>query len=171
MHCLWVCVCVRVQPMSMTVMVDYIDHLLKQWSAADESTTTLLLTRQLWFVLVVNPDAYEWNANQMNHASAMARKNRRPGCAHHDDRLGVDLNRNYDIAFTVDNIGSNPSPCAEVQCQYSTVLYSLQHRVQTNPCPPNSCPPFALGFAAAAAGLSRPFPLFRARDGGHQVLD
>lgn len=156
--------------MSMTVMVDYIDHLLKQWSAADESTTTLLLTRQLWFVLVVNPDAYEWNANQMNHASAMARKNRRPGCAHHDDRLGVDLNRNYDIAFTVDNIGSNPSPCAEVQCQYSTVLYSTVYK----PTPPLRTRVHVLAFAAAAAaaaGLSRPFALFRARDGGHQVLD
>lgn len=34
-------------------------------------------------------------------------------CSKSDEDVGVDLNRNYDFAFGVDNTGSSPDPCAE----------------------------------------------------------
>lgn len=45
----------------------------------------------------------------------MERKNRRPGCASHGDRMGVDLNRNYDYNFAFDKKGSSTNACGEVR--------------------------------------------------------
>lgn len=74
----------------------------------------LLLSRQLWFILVVNPDGYARNEQQRmwTHHATGQRKNTRAGCATTLD-TGVDLNRNYDVCFDHDNIGSNQDVCAE----------------------------------------------------------
>ena len=45
------------------------------------------------------------------------RKNMKPDetkkCTNSDEDVGVDLNRNYDWAFALDNLGSSGNPCAE----------------------------------------------------------
>lgn len=100
------------EPMSMTVAAYFVDKLLSEAKDGNEEYTTLLHTRQLWFVPVVNPDGYEYNHKKHPSGGGMARKNRRPGCGSGVNR-GVDLNRNYDFAWDVDDQGSNPSKCAE----------------------------------------------------------
>ncbi|TYZ57514.1 hypothetical protein PybrP1_004256 [[Pythium] brassicae (nom. inval.)] len=75
----------------------------------------LLFSRQLWFVLVVNPDGYARNEAQQvweRRDSAGQRKNAQPGCATELDN-GVDLNRNYDVCFARDSVGSSTDVCAE----------------------------------------------------------
>lgn len=91
-----------------------IDLLVADYVNGDMDMVHLLLSRQLWFILVVNPDGYAtneqyrmWELNQSGQ-----RKNARTGCANLMD-TGVDLNRNYDVCFDHDDIGSNPAICAE----------------------------------------------------------
>lgn len=75
----------------------------------------LLSSRQLWFVLVVNPDGYARNEEQRmweRSAEVGQRKNTQPGCAKEIEN-GVDLNRNYDVCFSHDNVGSSTQVCAE----------------------------------------------------------
>lgn len=100
--------------MSMTAAAYFVNKLLAQAEAGHEAYTTLLHTRQIWFVPVVNPDSYEYNRQRHPNGRGMGRKNRHPGCGSGDD-TGVDLNRNYDFMWSVDNTGSNPSKCAEVR--------------------------------------------------------
>ena len=99
----------------MTVAAHFIDKVLTGAAAGKEEYTTLLATRQLWFVPVVNPDAYEYNRVHHPRGGGMARKNRRPGGCRDGDTDGVDLNRNYDFMWDVDNKGSSSSHCVEVR--------------------------------------------------------
>lgn len=95
-------------------LVYTIDILVADFLNGDLDAIHLLSSRQLWFILVVNPDGYARNEKQQvwKHGEIGQRKNTRPGCSNSLD-TGVDLNRNYDVCFAVDNIGSNPDVCAE----------------------------------------------------------
>lgn len=105
------------EPMSTEVLIFWLDAMLAEVEEKGDrsSAATLLATRQVWMLLVVNPDAYEANRRSDPSGGGWARKNRRTagGCSHTDDRLGVDLNRNYDFMFDVDVEGSDPEPCEE----------------------------------------------------------
>ena len=81
--------------------------------AGNEAYTTLLHTRQIWFVPVVNPDSYEYNRQRHPNGRGMGRKNRHPGCGSGDD-TGVDLNRNYPYGFG--EKGSNGQASRAASC-------------------------------------------------------
>jgi len=83
----------------------------------DPHIISLLYSRQLWFVLVVNPDGYYYNEQHIKNAKVGydgQRKNRQKSTCNDDKLLGVDLNRNYDVCFNEDDIGSSNYPCQEV---------------------------------------------------------
>jgi hypothetical protein len=73
----------------------------------------IVRTRRVWFAPCINPDAYVYNLAHRGQQD-LARKNRKQGgCSNPYDAIGVDLNRNYDFAFNIDNEGSSTVPCAE----------------------------------------------------------
>jgi hypothetical protein len=78
------------------------------------SITSLVNTRELWFVPIVNPDGFvytqehEWGTVDPN---SMWRKNFRDNG---DGTFGVDLNRNYGFDWGYDNQGSSPQTSSEV---------------------------------------------------------
>ncbi|WP_380166881.1 M14 family zinc carboxypeptidase [Jannaschia sp. R86511] len=78
----------------------------------DRQITTLLNTRELWFVPVANPDGYDFT---FEPGQRLWRKNLRDnngdGVITPGD--GVDLNRNYDYKWGYDNEGSSPNPASE----------------------------------------------------------
>lgn len=66
-------------------------------------------------MLVVNPDGYARNEEQQiweRSDTVGQRKNTQPGCNTEIDN-GVDLNRNYDVCFAHDSVGSSTDICAE----------------------------------------------------------
>jgi len=76
-------------------------------------TIAIMRTRRVWFAPCINPDAYIYNLAHRGQQD-LARKNRKQGgCTSPYDAIGVDLNRNYDFAFNLDNEGSSTLPCAE----------------------------------------------------------
>ncbi|KAF0689977.1 Aste57867_18621 [Aphanomyces stellatus] len=107
------------EPMSMMNLVFFVDHLVLGLVHEDAAITQLLFSRQLWFVLVVNPDGYAYNQATLADDAAPdktfsgQRKNRNPVMCHSEADMGVDLNRNYDVCFTQDEAGSSPNACAE----------------------------------------------------------
>lgn len=68
---------------------------------------TLLASRDVWVIPVVNPDGYQHSFT----TTRLWRKNRRPNA---DGSFGVDLNRNHATFFALDDLGSSPSPASEV---------------------------------------------------------
>ncbi len=74
--------------------------------------TKLVNTRELWFILVANPDGYDFTFEPANR---LWRKNRReingiPGTQAGD---GVDPNRNFATRWNYDDEGSNTEPSSE----------------------------------------------------------
>ncbi|UCG60427.1 MAG: hypothetical protein JSV52_08810 [Candidatus Zixiibacteriota bacterium] len=61
--------------------------------------------REIWFVMVVNPDGYYYNELIAPDGGGMWRKNRRDNL---DGTFGVDLNRNFGYMWGYDNVGSTP---------------------------------------------------------------
>jgi len=108
----------------------YIDR----WRANDKAVKQLLKNVELWFVLVHNPDGYQYTFD----AERLWRKNLRDnddnGIITTND--GVDPNRNYDEHWNYDNEGSSslfpsetyrgPAPASEPETQ---ALVSLFDRV------------------------------------------
>ncbi|ETV95473.1 hypothetical protein, variant 1 [Aphanomyces invadans] len=105
------------EPMSMMNLVFFIDHLILGLRGHDPSITALLWSRQLWFVLVVNPDGYAYNEANMpkdpDETFSGQRKNRHKSTCSETADVGVDLNRNYDVCFSQDAVGSSDEACAE----------------------------------------------------------
>ncbi|MDH4035628.1 MAG: M14 family zinc carboxypeptidase, partial [candidate division Zixibacteria bacterium] len=72
--------------------------------------TELIDTREMWFVMCVNPDGYYHNEVIAPGGGGMWRKNRRLNA---DSTYGVDLNRNYGYAWGYDDQGSSPVGSSE----------------------------------------------------------
>jgi hypothetical protein len=104
------------EPISMMNLVYTIDFLVNGMRNGMMEVLELLLSRQLWFVLVVNPDGYAINEKlktwENYDLEAGQRKNARPGCEKQSN-IGVDLNRNYDFCFNEDSVGSSKDTCAD----------------------------------------------------------
>ncbi|RQM23788.1 hypothetical protein B5M09_006239 [Aphanomyces astaci] len=117
----------------------FIDHLVLGLRGHHPAITSLLWSRQLWFILVVNPDGYAYNEAHMplhpDQSFAGQRKNRHPSTCGKAPDTGVDLNRNYDVCFSEDDVGSSDDVCGELFLDW-----------------------------IACIGLSRPRGIFRARD-------
>jgi len=81
----------------------------------DERATFLIDERQIWFIPCVNPDGVAWNERYHRNGGGMQRKNRHPNEDLEDDdnRLGVDLNRNFGYEWGYDNTGSSPDPTSQ----------------------------------------------------------
>ena len=74
---------------------------------SDASATFLVDNRRMFFVPVLNPDGYEFNRQTNPAGGGLWRKNRRDNGG---GTMGVDLNRNYDYLWGLDNTGSSPDP-------------------------------------------------------------
>ncbi|HEU4723814.1 MAG TPA: M14 family zinc carboxypeptidase [Candidatus Eisenbacteria bacterium] len=78
----------------------------------DPLLTTLVDSREIWIVPIVNPDGHVYVANNSGGQSDnWWRKNRRPNG---DGSVGVDLNRNYGYKWGWDDLGSSPTPASDV---------------------------------------------------------
>lgn len=87
-------------------------HTFLEGYGVDDEITRLVDTRELWFVLVANPDGYELSFTEGNR---LWRKNVRDNDG--DGRItgadGVDLNRNFPAHWGYDDDGSSPNPRSE----------------------------------------------------------
>jgi hypothetical protein len=91
------------------VLFHFMDHLTQHYGI-DPEVTGLVDTRELWFILIVNPDGYYHNEIMEPDGGGMWRKNRRDNG---DGTYGVDLNRNFGYKWGYDDIGSSPDPADE----------------------------------------------------------
>lgn len=88
------------------VLLNFIEHLGDNYGI-DPEITDLVDNREIWIVLVVNPDGYAYNDSETPGGGGMWRKNRRDNG---DGSFGVDLNRNFGHMWGYDDIGSSPVP-------------------------------------------------------------
>ncbi|MDQ4051188.1 MAG: zinc carboxypeptidase, partial [Actinomycetota bacterium] len=89
------------------LMYYYIDR----WKARDTAARNLLATTELWFVLVANPDGYQYTFD----AERLWRKNLRDNNGDGEITVGdgVDPNRNFPNHWGYDNEGSSPIESSE----------------------------------------------------------
>jgi len=105
------------EPGGMQTLFWFIDDLLSRYGT-DPWATYLIDKRRLYIVPLVNPDGYKVNENTyfMYGSFGMWRKNTRDNNANaaFDSTVdGVDINRNYGVAWGYDNIGSSGKSSAE----------------------------------------------------------
>jgi hypothetical protein len=91
------------------IILAIMNHLTQNYGV-DPEVTNLVDNREIWFVLVVNPDGYAYNDLNNPGGGGMWRKNRRDNG---DGSYGVDLNRNYGYMWGYDDIGSSPNTATE----------------------------------------------------------
>ena len=91
------------------ILFYFMDYLTQNYGS-DPDVTDLVNGRELWFVIVINPDGYYRNEVIAPNGGGMWRKNRR---INGDGTFGVDLNRNFGYAWGFDNYGSSPLPSSE----------------------------------------------------------
>ena len=96
------------EPIGMMVLLHTMWQLAQRYGV-DPEVTYLLDNRDLWFVPIVNPDGYEANRRMRPSGGGVRRKNMRDVVTDGDDR-GVNLARNWDSHWGIDNIGSSPNP-------------------------------------------------------------
>ena len=87
----------------------FMDHLTDLYDT-DQDVQDIVNNRELWFILVCNPDGYYHNEVIAPYGGGMWRKNRRDNG---DGTFGVDLNRNFGYRWGYDNYGSSPSSYSE----------------------------------------------------------
>ena len=92
------------EPLSMQQMIYYMWYLLENYQT-DSLVKNLVNSREQYFVPCVNPDGYLYNELTDPTGGGLWRKNRRDNL---DGTFGVDINRNYDLDWGLDNIGSSP---------------------------------------------------------------
>ncbi len=88
------------------ILLYFMNHLTQQYGI-DPEATDLVNNREMWFVLVNNPDGYYYNEVIAPGGGGMWRKNRRNNG---DGSFGVDLNRNFGYMWGYDDEGSSPIP-------------------------------------------------------------
>ena len=103
------------EPLGMMACIHYAATVASAWRSGKADAVALLNHRTLHFVPAVNPDGYAANLAVWGHPlrDLMRRKNRRRACNSGDSDTGIDINRNFDFYFSVDDLGSSPSPCAD----------------------------------------------------------
>jgi hypothetical protein len=79
---------------------------ISKWKSGDAAVTSLLKTTELWFVLVANPDGYQYTFDHERLWRKNLRDNNGDGQTTVGD--GVDPNRNYPNHWGYDNEGSSP---------------------------------------------------------------
>ncbi|MFI6095706.1 M14 family zinc carboxypeptidase [Lentzea sp. NPDC051213] len=88
-----------------------LNHVVNRFKANDPEMKNLLKDTELWFVLVANPDGYEYTFD----AERLWRKNLRDNDGNGQVNLGdgVDPNRNFDEHFNYDNEGSSSATASD----------------------------------------------------------
>lgn len=86
------------------VLLYFMDWLTNGYGINPDATD-IVDNREIWFILVTNPDGYYHNEVIAPGGGGMWRKNRRDNG---DGTFGVDLNRNYADHWGYDDIGSSP---------------------------------------------------------------
>ncbi len=100
------------EPIGLMQLLAFVEDIAAGWGRNDPTTISLLSSRELWFVPVVNPDGYYYNQVTAPGGGGLWRKNKRDNDG---DGIfsrgadGVDLNRNYGYHWGEDDIGSSPS--------------------------------------------------------------
>ncbi|UCG60426.1 MAG: immune inhibitor A [Candidatus Zixiibacteriota bacterium] len=92
------------EPLTVESLLHFMDHLTDNYGVLPE-VTEIVDNREVWFVLVVNPDGYYYNELTDPEGGGIWRKNRRDNL---DGTYGVDLNRNFDYMWGYDDEGSSP---------------------------------------------------------------
>lgn len=85
------------EPLSMMSTLFYIEWLLENYDNPNTIAKYLVDNRQMHFVLVVNPDGYEFNKSQAPNGGGGWRKNRKR--VDNNECIGVDLNRNFNAQY------------------------------------------------------------------------
>ena len=86
-------------------------HFIDGWRAKDKEIRDLLKRTELWFVVVANPDGYQYTFDH----ERLWRKNLRDNDGNGQITIGdgVDPNRNFREHWGYDNEGSSPDPADE----------------------------------------------------------
>jgi Zinc carboxypeptidase len=116
---------------------------IDKWRANDKTIKDLLKQRELWFVLVCNPDGYEYTFQSPD--TRLWRKNLRDNNGDGITQVGdgVDPNRNYPFHWNYDNEGSSgafssdtyrgPGPASEAETTAIRDLFNrVDFKLQTN---------------------------------------
>ncbi len=99
------------EPMSMMQLIFFMQYLLEHYNS-DINIKKIINNRELFFVLCVNPDGYEYNRSTNPNGGGFHRKNR-DTIANQRSNIGIDLNRNYGVDWGYDNTGSSPVPSSD----------------------------------------------------------
>lgn len=94
------------EPGSLSQLIYLMWYLLERYDV-DPRVKFLLDETELYFLPCLNPDGYLYNEAIAPGGGGMWRKNRRSDAIAPE---GVDLNRNYGLAWGFDNFGSSPDP-------------------------------------------------------------
>ncbi len=86
------------------VLLHFMDYLTDNYGVIPE-VTELVDNREMWFIIMVNPDGYYYNEVTDPGGGGMWRKNRRNNG---NGTYGVDLNRNFGYEWGYDDQGSSP---------------------------------------------------------------
>lgn len=88
-----------------------LNHYVNRFKAGDAEIKNLLKATELWFVLVANPDGYQYSFD----VERLWRKNLRDNDGNGQITVGdgVDPNRNFDEHFNYDNEGSSTATASE----------------------------------------------------------
>ncbi|TWP47590.1 zinc carboxypeptidase [Lentzea tibetensis] len=88
-----------------------LNHYVDRFKAGDKEIKNLLKDTELWFVLVANPDGYQYTFD----AERLWRKNLRDNDGNGQANVGdgVDPNRNFDEHFNYDNEGSSSAAASD----------------------------------------------------------
>jgi hypothetical protein len=132
----------------------YLNYLIDRYKAGDPEITELLRTRELWFVLIMNPDGYEYTFTTERLWRKNLNDNDGDGTVGFLD--GVDLNRNWpNEKWGWDNEGSSDqfasdtyrgsAPGSEPEVQ---AIVSLLERVE---------PEFMIDYHSVIPGILYPF--------------
>ena len=92
------------EPQGMQTTIYFVSWLLEEYGT-DPLATYLVDEREIYVVLCVNPDGYEYNRSIAPGGGGLWRKNRRNNGG---GSFGVDLNRNYPFQWAVAGSSSNP---------------------------------------------------------------
>ena len=104
------------EPVAMMMNLYIILHLI---SLPSSFRNYLFNNINIFFIPIINIDGYIYNSEQYekthNISKCMVRKNRNPYKSQNCkiDSFGIDLNRNYDYFFGIDESGSSSNPCEE----------------------------------------------------------
>ena len=86
-------------------------HFVSRWRANDKAVRNMLKNRELWFLVVANPDGYQYTFDVERLWRKNLRDNDGDGAITNAD--GVDPNRNFDEHWGYDDEGSSPDPRSE----------------------------------------------------------